>query len=442
MSETPFDSSLIDALAERLRRVYAAERPIPAAVPKALAIPDQGVGWDGLPALWDRQIEGGAKLASPWMIGHMDTAPHPAAALTEAVVTALNNNLLFRELSPFASDVEDLLVAEFAERLGLPTGTPGLFCSGGSLANLTALFAALGGFGGDGDRGRVLLTLPKGVHASLAKAAAVLGVPRASLAEIPVDAAGRMDVAALETALGDSALARRIVVAVLGGTVTGAVDDIAAVAEMCRRHGAWLHVDAIYGGALAYSRRHRHFLAGLAGAQSVAVAPHKWLYVPRLCALALFPGLADFDARLGVELPYSAGQRAHWGKWGLQGSRRADSLTLWTLLQVLGRDALARTIDGSIDLARTFNGLLEAHEAAQPLHRPELNLQAFRFGVADRDGARTLALQRHLESEGRAWLSVSQWQGEFVLRAVLLNQATDAGHLSDLLETLSMAWSN
>ena len=431
------ETALAEALIARLRQVYGAERPLPRRVPEAAAIPDQGLGWDALPGLWDQIIAGGAKLASPWMIGHMDTAPHPAAALTEAVVAALNNNLLFRELSPFASRVEELLIAEFAERLGLSGATQGIFCSGGSLANLTALFAALGGYRETGGRGEALLLMPESGHASLTKAAAILGLQRDNLLKLPVDGAGRLRVEALEKALAGSRHPVKVVVAVLGGTVTGAVDDLAAIGALCRRYGAWFHVDAVYGGALAYSKANRHFLNGLETASSITLGPQKWLYVPRLCALTLFPGMNDFDQRLGVEMPYSAGAREHRGKWGLQGSRRADAVTLWALLQVLGRDALAEMIDDSIDLARQFHHMLAAQAQAEALHAPDLNLQVFRFGPPDREGGRILGLQDRLAAAGKAWLSVSHWQGEYVLRAVLLNRGTEAGHLSDLLETLA-----
>lgn len=432
------EAALAEALIGRLRQIYGAERPLPQGVPEPAGIPDRGLGWDALPGLWDRIIEGGAKLASPWMIGHMDTAPHPAAALTEAVVAALNNNLLFRELSPFASRIEELLIAEFAERLGLPAETQGIFCSGGSLANLTALFAALGGYHETGGRGEALLVVPEGAHASLAKAAAILGLPPGNLLKLPVDPAGRMRVEALDKALAESRHPTKLVVAVLGGTVTGAVDDLAAIGALCRRHGAWFHVDAVYGGALAYSRAKRRFLKGLETAGSIALGPQKWLYVPRLCALTLFPGMSDFDRRLGVEMPYSAGGETHRGKWGLQGSRRADALTLWALLQVLGRDALADMVDGSIDLAREFHEMLAAHDRAEALHVPDLNLQAFRLGPPDRAGGRILGLQDRLTAAGKAWVSVSHWQGEYVLRAVLLNRGTGPRHLSDLLAALSM----
>lgn len=430
--------SVTRALAERIEAIFGAAQPPTAAVADPAPVPEQGLGFEALPGLWNELVAGAARLASPNLLGHMDTAPHPAAALTDAVVSALNNNLLFREIAPHASAVEERVLADLAGALGLPEATPGVFASGGSLANLTALFAACGGFSPAAPPRRAIrLAVPEGVHGSIPKAAAVLGIPPDRITTVATDEAGRMRPEALDAALAGTREAHRIVVAVAGGTVTGGVDDLEAVAGASARHGAWLHVDAVYGGALGFSTRYRDRLSGLASAQSVTMAPHKWLFVPRLSAAAFFPGSFEaFDARLGGGLPYSAGARVHRGRWGLQGSRRADAVTLWAVLQVLGRRGLAQLIDGAIDRTRELHTLLEATPGVSPVHAPDLNLQAFRAGAPDGDGARLLAIQARLERTRRPWVSVAAWQDEHVLRAVLLNPAIDARHLRDLVDAV------
>ena len=112
---------------------------------------------EALPGLWQEIVERSTRRAEPTMLGHMDTAPHPVAALTDCVVSALNNNLLFRELSPFASQIEEGVIEAFAQRLGLPVSSTGTFCSGGAIANLTALVVACGGFENIESRDRVRL---------------------------------------------------------------------------------------------------------------------------------------------------------------------------------------------------------------------------------------------------------------------------------------------
>jgi len=427
---------LLPALADMLESVYSESNPIPppAEIPP---IPDDGMGMHELPDLWRLVVDGSSRLASPWMMGHMDTAAHPAAVLTDALVSGLNNNLLFRELSPFASDIEQALVAEFAARLGLPETTSGVFCSGGSLGNLTALFAACGGYNGPMDRSEIRLWCADSAHASIGKSAALLGLTQ--VVRLATDANGGLDVSALRAGLSQCRADRNIVVAVLGSTITGSVDDLVAIGDLCHQYSAWLHVDAVYGGALAYSTQYRHLLAGIETADSVAIGPQKWLYVPRLCALTLFYDSEYFESALGAPLAYSKGQRVHRGTWGLQGSRRADAITLWVLLQVLGRRGLARLIDRSIELTKTFHTMLQAHALATPLHVPTLNLQAFRWGEVDASGERLARVQDRLESMGKAWVSVAYWRNEYVLRTVLLNPRTRREHLAALLDQLEVA---
>ena len=195
------------------------------------AIPDEGHGFEGLAETFRSVVAGSARLAPPTMMGHMDTAPHPAAAFTDALVSALNNNLLFRELSPFASRVEEMLVGDIGTRLGLSAGWVGTLTSGGSLANLTALFAAAGGFPEAGTRGHCEVFLPECAHVSLKKSTAVLGIPADRAHVITSDALGRADVAALRKALSASHARRKIVVAILGSTVHGAVENIRQLSE-------------------------------------------------------------------------------------------------------------------------------------------------------------------------------------------------------------------
>ena len=370
----------------------------------ARPVPEKGGGLDVLPELWAEIVEHSAKLASPWAMGHMDTAPHPAAALTDAVVSSLNNNMLFREISPLASVIEEQLIEEFAIQLGLPRSTRGVWTSGGSLANLTALFAAAGGYRNDAPpRHQVGIATSDRSHASITKAGRVLGVRVQTVP--PVDSAsGCVDVARLEGQLDimqAEGVTRPIVVGTLGGTVNGHVDNIAALAELCQRRGAWLHVDAIWGAALAYSTvpATRQFLDGLKNADSVSLGPQKWLFAPRLCALTLFPNMMsapEFDAALAAVMPYSA-QRddddvcdasvstANRGTWGLQGSRRADCLALFATLQVLGREEIGRYVDDSIALTNEFHatvlarvGVEPGHDSERlrvvPTHTPQLNL--------------------------------------------------------------------
>ena len=221
--------------------------------------------------------------------------------------------------------------------------------------------------------------------------------------------------------------------------MTAQVDDIAALGDLCQRRGAWFHVDAIWGAAVAYSTvaATRELLNGLSCADSVALGPQKWMFAPRLCALTLFPKMRpgpEFDATLAAVMPsiYSARRdeddgssvvNANRGTWGLQGSRRADCLALFATLQVLGREGMGRYVDDSIALTREFHATVLARLGVDPVqtsnserlrvaptHTPQLNLLNLRVNggasVISVTGAFTVLVMHILalqESETWCW---------------------------------------
>lgn len=437
-SRFPFDAA--GELAARIiRQAYESSQFAPDGNPQVAAIPEAGEGFPALADAFANVLSGSVRLAAPGMMGHMDTAPHPAGAFMDAVLSALNNNLLFREISPFASRVEELLVKDIGSRLGLSPRWAGTFASGGSIANLTALFAATGGYPGVGERSTCELFLPECAHTSIRKAAAVLGLRREQLKVVAGDELGRSDTESLRAHLASSRAERKIVVGVLGSTIHGAVEDLRRLTSVCKAFGAWLHVDAIHGGALAFSKRHRELLAGLDEADSVAVAPQKWMYVPRVSAIVWVKGDGEFKRLLGLDLPYSQSAELNRGRLGLQGSRRADAVCLWAVLRYIGAGSLGAEIDRTIELTRAFHEMLGTDERLEPTHEPALNLLCFRYR-ARASAEEMCAVQRNLGIGDVPWVSVSEWRGETVFRAVLLSPRTNESHLRRLIQRLAKSY--
>jgi len=435
------DEFKVDEIAELSRHwveaiisAYKHERPIPKTglhLPKISAI---GSGSDSLPHLWRMIVDGSAHLATPQMSGHMDTAPHPIAAMTNGLVSSLNNNMLFRELSPVASDIEEAMINFFTKRLNLQDNWSGTFASGGSIANLTALFAAVGGFEKVDSREQVHLLIPASAHVSLAKSANILGIGESRIHRIDCDDAGRIEVASLALALqGLPKAARAIVTCVIGTTIHGSVDHFLPIRDLCRQYSAWLHVDLIYAAGVLFSRTHNSILDGLDGADSIVLGPQKWMYVPRVSAVVLIRGTERFDAALGVDLPYSLSGEQHRGRWGIQGSRPADAVVLWTMLQVIGTDTIGRWVDQSIDITRQFHAALLETDLLRPTHQPDLNLQTFRIGEPDIGGERLAEVHRRLTEQGRSWFSLSRWKDESLLRAVFLSPEVAEQHISSFI---------
>ncbi|MFB9141174.1 pyridoxal phosphate-dependent decarboxylase family protein [Maritalea porphyrae] len=428
---------LMDDLSSILGSLFIPTTPMPVRIEDFPPVPLDGIGAKGLSVLWRQILRNSTRLDSPQMSGHMDTAPHPFAVMTQTLVSALNQNMLFRELSPLASLVEEDLIDLFKTHLKLGPDWDGTWASGGSIANLTALFCAIGGYRGTIDRGNVHMFFPESGHASLKKAALILGVPVGQVHFVKCDDAGRIDVDELSAALKKAPRqAHNVVTSVLGTTIHGSIDRIEEIAKICSKYGAWHHVDAIYGGALMFSKTHDHFLAGLSSADSIVIGPQKWMYVPRVSAAVLVSGRKRFDENLGVVMPYSISGEVHRGVWGVQGSRPADAMVLWALLHAIGTKAVGEQIDRSIKLTRSFYEILSNSSILSPTHVPGLNLQVIRPNTTKRD---TIEIQQRLKDDGSLWASVSQWRDEKLLRTVLLSPKLNEDSLNDFVVSLERA---
>lgn len=391
-------------------------------------------------------------VGHPGYAGHMDSGVAVAGMLGDWLASALNQNLLAYELAPGATLLEKRLLEQFARLAGFGAGSGGIFTTGGTIANLTALLLARDAASRDASRlglageHPLCVLASQDAHYSIAKACAVLGLGSERVLPVPVSGPERrLDPAALP-ALRTEALRRGLrpiaVVATAGTTSCGAMDPVAACADFCEEFGLWLHVDGAHGGLALFhpAERARHFHA-LGRADSFSFDPHKGLYAPKSAGVLLVrreadlvtahyhaPYLDRFSAH-GEALPVSQGRRA------LDGSRRFDALKVWLLLRHLGRQGLAQAIESRLALTRWFHQVLSEHPFFAPRHRPDLNVLAF----APRDPSRESeigSVHRALEAEGRLWSSYTVLEGRPCHRVVLLNPTTGQEHLRELLTRL------
>ena len=225
-------------------------------------------------------------------------------------------------------------------------------------------------------------------HASVAKAAMILGLGTESVVPVAADAGGRMASDALEAVLArvaDSGIVPFCVVATAGTTVTGAIDPLAEIAAVAREKGLWLHVDAAHGGALAFSERERHRLAGIEKADSVTFNPQKWLYVAKTCAMLLFRDMGVLERDFRIPAPYmaEAGGFTNLGEITIQGTRHAEVLKLWLALQHLGRRGYGGLVEQGMDLARHLAEGVAARPWLTLATEPDTNLVCFRAAPDD-----------------------------------------------------------
>jgi aromatic-L-amino-acid decarboxylase len=400
----------------------------------------------------------------PRFFGWVNAPPAPIAVLAELLAAAMNPSCAGGDHA--AIYLERCAVRWLAELLGYPVeGGMGLLTSGGSMASLTCLaaarhhaVAALGadvrGAGLPRQAGLVLYMSEEG-HSCLRKSAELLGLGANAVRTVPVDAAWRLDVAALREAIaGDRAAGRHpFCVSASAGTVnTGAIDPLDAVAGVCAEERLWFHVDGAYGAPGVLDPSAASHYAGMARADSLAIDPHKWLSVPVECGCALVRDgrlLRDTFSLVPLYLQTEEGKGfgglPWYSEYGFQQTRGFRALKLWMTLQHLGRRGAAAHVARHNALARRLAGMVEVapdFELAAPV---TLSIVCFRY-VPDgwsRDDARLDELNKTIMQEvqtgGEAFLTNAVLRGRFALRACILHYATAEPDLAALLDVIRQA---
>jgi len=397
------------------------------------------------------------RLAHPMYIGHQVSAPLPAAVWTDALISALNQSLAVREMSPSFTPLEHQVVAWMTDLVGWDDHAGGMMTSGGTEATLTALLAA---------RSRVIpnvwthgipahcpvMICGEHTHYAVTRAAGVMGLGLQRVITIPSHD-HRMDVTALRDKLRQLHSAHigvMAVVATAGCTATGSFDDLNAIADLCAEfkdtHGdLWLHVDAAHGGAALLSTVHRHRVDGIARARSVAWDPHKTLLLPLAAGMLLMKNERDLDGAYAQTAPYlfTPGDEARaWdtGPHSFQCSRRADVLKLYVAIERYGADALAALYDRLCARARSLHELLAARTDFKPLHEPESNILCFAWTPPNVPSSKldelTDTLRERYNRTGRGFITVTTLDKRRVLRITVMNARTTEEHLQRLVDGL------
>jgi glutamate/tyrosine decarboxylase-like PLP-dependent enzyme len=398
--------------------------------------------------------------AHPRFSAWVNSPPHPVGALAAGLAAALNPSVAGGNQA--AVHVEHEVVRWFCEELGWAAPAGGQFVSGASAASLTALTAArhraLGRVGYD-DRARGLagcghrLTVYSGAesHSCHAKAAEALGIGSANIVHLPGDADFRVRADELDRRLTADREQGALPVAVIAsaGTVnTGAVDPIGEIADICRRHDVWLHVDGAYGGpAVLFLPEWRTELAGLSRADSIAIDPHKWLYVPVDAGLVLF---RDRDAAretfsLVPDYLRTGGDPAEpvwFSEYGLEQTRPFRALKVWMVLKSVGREGFRRLVARDVAVAAALRDAVDAAGDFELLGAG-LSIVCFRYrprDVADEalDDLNTALLHR-LRDRGNVYLAGTRVEGRFGLRACIVNPRTTTWDVAALIDEIRTA---
>jgi glutamate/tyrosine decarboxylase-like PLP-dependent enzyme len=367
----------------------------------------------------------------------------PASLAADWLTSALDAPAYAWMIAPLAVELELVVLQWMRELLDLPALGGGILTTGATMANFVGLCAARQWWGERqgvdvAERGMAGMpevpVLTSGyVHSSAVKVLAMLGIGRSAVRKLVRDSVGRLDVDALEDALGDLGGRPAIVIANAGEVNAGDFDPLERMADLAERHGAWLHVDGAFGLFARVSPRTAALAAGAERADSVTVDGHKWLNVPYDCGFALVrdPALLArafvYDA---AYLPEPGDERPVLGSIGPESSRRARSLAVWATLRAYGRTGVRAWVEGHLDLAQRLARAVDLADDLERLAEVPLCIVCFRYAPAwfpaERYDELNTALGAALLEDGRFYVGTTRYAGHVALRPALVNWRTRA----------------
>ena len=467
---TSFDQ--IDSLLSRAARLAGdylrenGEESTPVALPMppheleerlGLSLPERGRPLESLIDDARDILEYSVRTSHPRFFNQLFGGIDPAAVLGEWITALSNTSMYTYESAPVATLIELKLMERLLGAVGFAEGE-GVFAPGGSISNLMSVLVARhrayphakeNGLGPD-DRPTMFVSAE--AHYSLQRAAAVSGIGIANAVPVATDEVGRMRMDALESAVQDALAAGRqpfLVAATSGTTVPGAFDPLVDIADVCRRHDMWMHVDASYGGTVLLSRTHRHLMRGVELADSVTWNPHKLMGVPLACSATLMKRKGDLVATngMGADYLFHDGPEAapDLGDLTLQCGRRVDALKLWMSWQALGDEGYEARIDRLFELAHWFRERIGERPGFRLIREPEGPNVCFRYvppalaGSVENDvdaGALTVRVRERLMQRGRFMVNYATLDGAPAFRLVLANHGAGRDDLEALIEEI------
>jgi aromatic-L-amino-acid/L-tryptophan decarboxylase len=367
-----------------------------------------------------------------------------ASSLADLLSTTIDRFVNMGMTAPVAAQVEVNVVRWLCDLFGFPAGSRGVLTSGGSMANLSAVVTARSAkLGEDFARGTVYVS--EQAHLSVKKAAMIAGIPLANVRSVPVTSQLRIDVDALSDAIGRdraSGLRPFLVVPSAGTTNTGAVDPLAAVADVAEREGLWVHVDAAYGGFFQLTERGRARFAGIERADSITLDPHKGMFLPYgTGSLIVRDGVAlrrahHLDAAYLQDIPEDE-EIPNFSDYSAELSRDFRGLRVWFPLKLHGVGAFREALDEKLDLAQVLaDGLRAIPEIELPW---DVDLTVAPFRLRDGDDEANRRLLDEINASKRVVLSSTLIDGRFVIRACILSHRTHRDRIDECIEIVRRA---
>ena len=392
--------AIADAFADE--RAYSGPTPdeLKAIVQQDSILPETGLGWEKTFALTkEKVLPNLLRTPSTDYMAHLHGPSLVETIAAEQIISTFNQSMDSWDQSPVATEIEVEVINHLCKLYGYDENADGVFTSGGSQSNQTAIILARDWFcqnvlnydikkyGVNEECRKLRMYTSEISHFSMEKSAHILGLGYQSVVKVPVDSRKKIDMAALRSLIEEDKKAGNIpflVVATAGTTDFGSIDPIAEISQLAKENNLWVHADAAYGSGVIMSDKYADRVAGLKLCDSITVDFHKMFVMPISCSAVLIKDGNDFEA-LTIHADYLNREEDEEDGYtnlvdkSLQTTRRFDALKVWMSFQARGKDGWSKLINASMGNAQYLYQQLKADSDFEEITEPEISSVVFRY---------------------------------------------------------------
>lgn len=394
----------VQAVADSFNASTAYSGPTPqelqALIKSKTILPEQGLGWQKVLEMTKEKILPNLlRTSSTDYMPHLHSPATLESIASEIIISTFNQSMDSWDQAPVATEIEVEVINHLCKLYGYDEKADGVFTSGGSQSNQTAIILARDWFcneilkfdvkkyGLPQNFQKLRMYTSEISHFSMEKSAHILGLGYQSVVKVPVDDKKRMDITILKQLIQKDIEEGNIpflAVATVGTTDFGSIDSIKEISELCKKNNMWLHADAAYGSGVILSEEYKHRLDGINLCNSITVDFHKMFLLPISCSAVLVKDGSTFDA-LTIHADYLNREEDEEDGYtnlvdkSLQTTRRFDALKVWMSFQIRGKDGWSKIITTSMSNAQYFYQQLSNDKNFEVITKPEISSVVFRY---------------------------------------------------------------
>ena len=352
------------------------------------------------------------------------------------------------KLAPMVNCIEQEVLRWLCKQVGFTGNSGGVFVSGGSMANITALTAARDCKLNDENLHLGVAYVSEQTHSSVAKGLRIIGIPNSRIRKVATNSAFQMDMDMLKDMIAkdkENGFIPFVVIGTAGTTNTGSIDPLEEIAKICSDNQMWFHIDGAYGASVLLSPKYRHLLKGTELADSISWDAHKWLFQTYGCAMVLVKDIKHLFNSFHVNPEYLKdveGDMEHINTWdiGMELTRPARGLKLWLTLQVLGTRLIGSAIEHGFQLAEWTQEALEELDNWEIVSKAQLAMLNFRYTADDLTDEQADLLNEKVSEKivesGYAAVFTTILNGKKVLRICALHPETTRDDMRTTVQLL------